>query len=523
MSAPPTSPRRLAALLLVAGVAAGGGLMWLLRAPAPSAPQRIAPVSGPAPPPAATAPTEAAVPPAAESTSGPRWLVAGGGDVPESNQVSIEQDLALATRILGPGGVLLYASGPGSRAVQVLDPAGPPAGLRAELGQLFAPRAGRDARYRQTTLSPSGPATREAFLDALATAVSHEGPPLLVYLAGHGLPGETPADSAVLMWGRGELVPGDLAEVLDPARARETRLVVTSCYGGGFAELAFRGADPEGAVATGRCGFFATTADREAAGCDPDPDRRRQDGYGMHFLHALGQRAADGTPLEPEQVDFDGDGRVSLYEAHCRVRIASRSVDVPTSTSERWLRKVAPAEGPERPVALPEEDAVIAALTRDLVLPAELPPVRARVQELDDAIDALATQMTDAADEEDRRYAAIAAALLGRWPVLDDPWHPDFEATLAKDGEAIEAALRSDPRYRAFLEAGADLDQLAEDRRVLEVRQAPLLRLMRALENRELAARLRARGGKAWRGYERLLACEREVPELANPRGSNGP
>lgn len=115
----------------------------------------------------------------------------------------------------------------------------------------------------------------------------------------------------------------------------------------------------------------------------------------------------------------------------------------------------------------------------------------------------------------------VASALLGRWPVLDDPWHPDFADLLAREASAIEDALRTDPRYRAFLEATADLEQIADDRRRLEVKQAPFLRLQRALQNRELAARLRAQGGEDWRAYERLLECERTTLDLPTTRGSH--
>jgi hypothetical protein len=515
----PASRLRLGAFLaLVGGLGVGVAVLWTMRRPAepPPEPSHVAPT-----PRAPDAAREAAVSPAPESTGAVRWLAAGGGDAPESNQVSIEQDLGLVSSTLGPGGVLLYASGPGSRAVQVLARERPAGGLIAELADLFAPRAGRDARYRETVLHPSGPATREAFLEALADATAQPGPPLLVYLAGHGVPGETPADNALMMWGRGELTPAGLADALDARPARETRVVITSCFSGGFGALAFRGADETGAPAAGRCGFFATTDDREAAGCDPDPDRRGQDGYGLHFLHALRGQAADTSPLVPAQVDFDGDGQVSLLEAHSRVRIVSRAVDVPTTTSERWLRRAAPAGGPQEAVSLPEEDAVIAALTRDLVLPPELARAQAQVAELDRALEALEAQATEAAEEEQRRFDEVAAALLGRWPVLDDPWHPDFAATVAAEGSDIEVALRTDPRYRAYLEAADDLDQLAEDKRRVEVKQAPFLRLARALENRELAARLRAQGGEAWRVYQRLLECERTVPDLPAPRGSN--
>src|SRR4029453_14151341 len=94
-------------------------------------------------------------------------------------------------------------------------------------------------------------------------------------------------------------------------------------------------ANPPGGAAPGnRCGFFASTWDRPANGCDPDPERGRQEGYSLHFLEAPRGQDRAGAPVAG--LDLDGDGKVSLLEAHTRARIASRSLDVPPPTSERW-------------------------------------------------------------------------------------------------------------------------------------------------------------------------------------------
>ena len=179
----------------------------------------------------------------------------------------------------------------------------------------------------------------------------------MLYLAGHGQPGEQPADASIELWGQVPLQARELATMLD-GRPRPLRMVMTSCFSGGFAELAFVGADgTRRAAAVGRCGLFATTATREASGCDPNPDRAAQEGYGLHFLHALHGRDRTGAPAA---IDLDGDGKVSLLEAHARARSASAGIDVPTTTSEAWLRAAARRRGPAGQVgqvALPEEDA----------------------------------------------------------------------------------------------------------------------------------------------------------------------
>ncbi len=454
-----------------------------------------------------------------------RWIVAGGGPYPELNQVQIEQDLALAVDTLGAtgAGLVLYAGGPGAASVQVStdhdeDP------LLTRLRELFDPRSGRDATYRPTELTPIGAASTEAITEALRGALTAGRGPLTVYLAGHGDGGEEPAQSLFLTWGPDDLDVPTLAELLDEATDhRPVRFVMTSCYAGGFADIAFTGADPNrGTAADDRCGFFATTWDRAASGCDPNPERGGQQGYGIHFLHALGGRDRHGVDAMAA-IDLDGDGAVSLAEAHARARIASRSLDVPVTTSERFLRAAAPMPGvareaPDEPTlpspasaTLRIEWAVVDALTERLGLdtPAD---VSARLDRLHER----ARPMGEALDEIDTQIAwtrqELAAELLHRWPVLDDPWHPDFAATVADQREAILAHLATSGAAGREIELGDRREAVAAAYDDLLIDAAPMERLERALETLDLAARLRAEGGSYWRRYLRFLACENGAP-----------
>ncbi len=440
-----------------------------------------------------------------------RWVAAGGGALPELNQVSIEQDIALARRVLGEGGLVLFAGGPGSPTVQVQDEEPRGDDLRAALAELFAPRGGRDAHYRDTALPVAGAATASAVLRAIEEGTRDPGPPLLLYFAGHGERGEDRSENYIGLWEQSRLRARELAEVLDRGR-RPARVVATTCFSGGFAELAFRGGDPgRGAPEVERCGLFATTWDLEASGCDPNPDRRAQEGYGLHFFNALAGLGRDGEPLPRAQLDLDGDGTVSLLEAHARVRIASRGIDVPTTTSERWLRQHAPTAGAsaEPRVAAPEDAAVISRLAAALELTGREREAELKLAELEQAIDAAARAQERAQGLEDAAYRRAAAAILARWPVLDDPWHPDFEATLRRERERVAAHIERDPSYAEYRDARAEVD--ASHAAISDLRQRAALheRLARALENQVLAGRLQARGGAAWREYQRLLACER--------------
>jgi hypothetical protein len=450
-----------------------------------------------------------AAPPAAQV----RWIAAGGGPYPELNQVSMAQDLALAAEVLGDGGLVLFASGHRG-AVQVLDGSRRGDPLVARLAGLFAPRPGRDAHYEPAPVSAHGEATAERVLAAIASALAAGETPLLVYLASHGDMGETARDNRLPLWADSMLSVADLARVLDerPPR-RAVRLVVTACHSGGFAEIIFRDADEEAGPADGvRCGLFAATWDLKATGCDPDPDRRAQEGYGLHFLHALHGQDRDGEPLDAGRVDFDHDGRVTLLEAHTRTRIASASIDVPTSTSERWLRGVAPTSGRSAPVSLPEEDAVVTALAPRLGLADDPGRARDRLAADEEALHALEERAEDLDARAADATRTVAAALLSRFPVLDDPWHPDWTRTLTGHRAEIEATLREHPALGELESVRADQERLNAETEILELEAAHLERLVRALDNRTLAGRLRARGGDDWRTYERILSCERSEP-----------
>jgi len=500
--------------LLVLGVGAGLGAAGVLIAIGLGAPSEM---HSPADPSREPEPDTSPVAgrPSTPSPLGPmRFLVVGGGDGPASNQVSLEQDVALATRVLSGPGRILFAGGANSQGVQELTDADRGDPLMRELGTLLAPRAGRDAVYRPTDLRADGPFTRAALVDALTAGLGQPDPrPLLVYVAAHGDLGERARDNVLILWGGSTLSVSELAALLDESPApRPLRLVITSCYSGGFAELVFEAADPaRGPTRHDVCGVFASTWDDTASGCDPEPDRGAQEAYGLHLLHALAGLDRDGAPLPRDTLDLDRDGRISLLEAHTRVRIASESVDVPTTTSERWLRQVAPASGPERDVTLPEEAAVMAALGARLGVEG-LGDATTRLNALEARLDAASGPLEVAEADSEDAAADLAAALLARWPVLDDPWHPDFHATWTGHREAIVRFVERAPEAVAWREAEAELERRADVYDALSIEAVPLRRYVRAQETVTFARRLAATGGPSWARYERFLACERESP-----------
>lgn len=441
-----------------------------------------------------------------------RWIAAGGGSQPEFNQVSLEQDLQLAKRALGPRGKIMFAGGHGTDGVQVLDRRPRGDSLLRELGQLFQPRGGRDAHYRKVNLPGAARASVDDLLALLEKQLESGTEPLLLYLATHGTKGEQRRENKIELWGGWSLSVSDLVRTLEGVETkRMLRVVVSACYSGGFAELAFTQAEENSSATTqNRCGLFAATWDRESSGCDPNPDRRAQRGFTIHFLNALQSKDRHGKHLSGRKVDLDGDGQVTLLEAHARARIASESFDVPTTTSERWLRVKAPAGPAVAPVELPEEDAVIAGLTRRLGLDrasarVELDTLEYRLEEVDE-------QLGAALEASDAAYWGLAIDLLERWPVLDDPYHPDFARTVKRNRRAIRRRLHRGPIARRHADAQIIVKDLQGQLDSLLIATAPIERLLRAYETKQLAGRLSAEGGPNWDTYQKLLACERTPP-----------
>jgi hypothetical protein len=227
-------------------------------------------------------------------------------------------------------------------------------------------------------------------------------------------------------------------------------------------------------------------------------------------LHALAGRDRQGAELPKPAIDFDGDGRISLLEAHARARIAARSIDVPTTTSERYLRGVqkTAARAAEAHLLIPEDAAVAHELGRELGLTDEA-RARAELRAQQAARAEHGARVTQGEAAVDQALWPLLTRLLERYPVLDDPYHADFPATLRDHAADIDAQLTRSPEALAHRAASSALVPLDERALELELREARLLRLTRAHETLGLAAALKKRGGRELERYRALLSCER--------------
>lgn len=445
------------------------------------------------------------------------WLAFGGGSDPLSNQISLEQDLTLASGSFAGRGLVLFASGKGAQVARARSDAqateGPlPERARAALARLLGPQGSDQLQYEPSALAIDGPATRELVLDTLRNALTSTGDPLLMLAASHGDHGQVARQNALALWGGWGLSVEDVAALLDREESvRPTRLVVTACYGGGFAELAFVGADPKrGARSPEHCGLFAAPWDDESSGCDPDPNRVRQESFTIHFLQAL--RGEDRQGRKRPEIDLDGDRKVSLLEAHSWARIRARSLDVPTTTSERYLREYAPANEAGRAQER-EELAVIDALAGELELPDER-SARGKLRELDRILSDAAEQLDGAQQAAEDTFYALRIALLERWPLLDHSWDPRAEVVIDREAKAILELLTESELAQSNAIAQRELDDASAQHDAVRIARARVQRLVHAFETVRLAAALERRGGVHLQHYRALRACERFTPAM---------
>jgi hypothetical protein len=444
-------------------------------------------------------------------------LFVGAVTDPYAAQVQIEQDLDLARRVFGGPSLTLFGGGSDVSFVHELEPADEARDVRVALTELFSRRS-NTLSYRTPRIHVDGPATPEAFDIAFAHARAAEQPLPLLYVAGHGERGDMPMDGFLTLWGDARFTPADLAAWLAESSSDEPlRLVATTCFAGSFAEIVFDEADESrGAARDVHCGLFATTAEDEASGCDPDPDRARQEGFGIHFLNAMRGLDRHGSPLA--RADLDGDGRVSLLEAHAHARVASASIDVPTLTSERFLRYAVTPEAPmDERADDPIEAFVIDALGRDLGLPSRH-AAEAKLDALMRVFDARTEALEDATARSDDAFLRLRIALLEVVPFVDDPWNPHWEAEVRAHADELLALLERSDEAEALRLSVAEEESLERALADTQASLARIRRLVRAHENLALLGALSARAGEDLERYRAIRRCERFTPRLEAPQ-----
>lgn len=270
------------------------------------------------------------------------WLI-GGGYNPDSSQAQIEQNVLWVSQLLkkipGARTQRIYFDDGDNPTNDVREQALLRAAGLEPLRRLFAHGHVAGYFYRNHAIAKvDGGTERVALVTKLEQEIAGLRPSdrLLIVFNGHGSRNRRdPKGNRLWLWNNTSL---DVRE-FDTLLARvppvvPVRFVFTQCYAGAFARLA---PGPDG----NRCGFLAESEDREAEGCAAGVDAGDYRDYTTYFFAALSGRTRLNEPL-PMNPDLDGDGRVSLQEAHLYALRAAESADLPRSTSEAFLERWRP-------------------------------------------------------------------------------------------------------------------------------------------------------------------------------------
>ena len=281
-------------------------------------------------------------------------LVGGGPDI-DNNQAAIEGNVRYLNRLLPPQTprTTLFADGKIQNETVLYDVESNARDQANRLWKMLFDSKRPDPDSWVATRAPrlnsrlDGASNQKNIAQAFARVRSDA--PLLAYFTGHGGQNERdPNNNFYNLWGQEELSVRELSRhIARLPRKTPVTLVMVQCYSGAFGNVLFQDGDPKKPL-TERdiAGFFASTNDRMAAGCTSEVDEAEYHDFTSYFFAATTGRDRVGRAVSG--VDFNRDGNVGGDEAFAYALARDRSIDVPTNTSDVFLRRFAKLSNAQR-------------------------------------------------------------------------------------------------------------------------------------------------------------------------------
>jgi len=463
-------------------------------------------------------------------------LTFGGGSSVDNNQVSLEKNVLYLQRFLADRGMgdlpheILFSDGTaGGRDLQFTDPKSKLPRVNELLAEIFRQENGLDTQYRPHAIpklwGPSGRKSISRWFDEVGSKL-HDEDRLFIYYTGHGGRGQMRRDSTLAMWNESDMPVKEFAQLLGRLPPRvSVVLVMVQCFGGGFANVIFKDADPaKGLSARHVCGFFATSADRVAAGCTPDIDEEDYHEYSTYFWAALYGQKRTGQPVPPP--DYDGNGRVSLAEAHAYALVESDTIDLSTKTSDAFLKQFSRYKR-----STEEGDLLDADADYSLLLQKADPPERAALEGLSKRLELTGESRTQAArdsarglsarrkslererrrlsDSHDQICVALRGMITRRWPELSNLFNPAAQRVMAQQGDQIVRDIENSPNYPELKNQDHRLQDMDDQLEELDRRWIKTQRFLNVAQHVALAANFASVAPEDLKArYRELLAAE---------------
>ena len=473
-------------------------------------------------------------------------LVIGGGPSPASSQLSIERNVVFIRQALANMGrtdiqpEVLFASGPEAVPDVCVDQTTAVPRAIKLLADIVGESKGINLGYRCHDVgSVQGPADRPTIFQSLERYAKElkQGDRLVIYVTGHGGKGNPSTNGMLHTWNDGELRVRDFAEALDAFSPDvEVIVVMVQCYSGTFANLVFESGDPEKSASRHhRAGFFATVDSRPAAGCTADTKIEDYKEYSTSFFAALAGKSRDGQEVHAE--DIDGDGHISMAEAHAFTVENSPTIDICYRTSDRFLEKEARLDSKDeklmpkeaslaalKEVADPIRRHVIDKLVAELEINAESPLADAEKLSKEISEDRRRTRaLIGSIDNNAGKMAKkIKDVLIVRWPFLNNPWHPETHTLVANESDDVVKFIEGQSGFVAWKRLVDRAKTLRTQDLNKERKWAKAQRLILTAKSIVRAENLRREGSaELVDRYEQLLRLENSVltplPAVSSP------
>ena len=456
------------------------------------------------------------------------WVI-GGGPSPKDSQAQIELNVNWVIQVLNeyPGTRQLhiyYTNGRTSdKDVVLWQPPKESKVMLQPIARVFG-GAMANGEHFHTHRIPNVIGSTEA--GALKERLEQEfselkpGDRVLIVYNGHGLHDKNDAAGNTLrLWNDTRLSVREVDQIMNHIDPKiPVRFVLTQCFSGGFERLVHPHAEDTLALSeANRCGFFAVSKDDEAEGCSASVSIGDYRDYTTYFFAALRGRTRAGEAIQVNP-DLDGNGVVSLYEAHLFALSQAHSTDLPRSTSEVFLERWQPWYLRWVDTGA-EPDNVYERLARDVAKKNGLPDsglelirsMKARRQTLSGKQADLEKEQGSLDLEIQAVQKEIRRDLGMRWPEALSPYTMNFVRFLKKDLNAAQDFILSHTRYPDLV---AKQDRhFAVDEELLHVNR-DIAQLDKILRLRELA-RLQSQfeqhataQEREW--YRRLMSCEEQ-------------
>lgn len=387
------------------------------------------------------------------------------------------------------------------------------------VARLFKNRLANQRRYRNHRVENVQDGTAadtltQAINDILAKQPNESN---LIVFNGHGKQSRTSMDKVTMeLWNDTHITAADLHGILNQSNA-SNRFVFTQCYSGGFHRLAYK--NPEQGLKlseTTRCGFTAESAYRLAEGCSAGINVDDYRDYTTYFFAALDGYDRNGKVL-PVETDTNGDGDVSLREAHFYTLENAHSTDLPRSTSEDYLTNWQPwflKWTVEKPSLQNNEYAkifrLLAARHNISLTGNPVKAIRQHIKKYAELADDLTARQSDLQVEINKVQKTLIYAAESKWPSLANPYTAMFQS-MSASGEMIQVAnwVREQPDYQTMVDLQNENDNIA---RTLLENERDLTQMHKMLHFRNIARLKRQiyEYGTAEQisDYEKLVACE---------------